>query len=217
MLLAVGGGVLALLISLGVAIGIMAREHRSKAAPPASVGGLVVQMGRPDDAKLDPTQPLRCFVAGQFVGMLTLADCARRNGVATRALDVGVDPNGALGAGAAGTTLTPLPPPADVASAAPEASAPAAAASDATVRGPVGECLGYAGSAWRKVGDNLTLSACVQALYAGRCEGPGEASYGRWMAQTLRQVPHRIEMSSDNKTFHTVVEQADAGCAVPEF
>jgi hypothetical protein len=217
LLLAVGGGVAALLISLGLAIGIMAREHRSKAPPPASTGGLVVQMGRADDAKLDPAQPLRCFVAGQFVGMLTLADCARKNGVATRALDVGVDPNGDLGAGAAGTTLTPLPPPAEASSATPETSAPALAANEPPARGPVGECLRYAGSAWRRVGDSLSLSGCVQALYAGRCEPPGGASYGRWMTQTLRLVPHRIEISSDNRSFHTVVEQNDPACAIPEF
>jgi hypothetical protein len=215
MLLAVGGGVVALLISLGIAIGIMAREHGSKAPPPASTGGLVVQMGRPEDTKLDPTVPLRCFVDGQFVGMQTLADCARRNGVATRALDVGVDPSGALGAGAAGAELTPLPPPAaQTASVSPDAVPQVA---DSAVRGPVGDCLRYSGSAWRKVGDNLSLSGCVQALYAGRCEKPGGASYGRWMAQTLRLVPHRVEMSSDDRSFHTVAEQNDANCLVPDF
>jgi hypothetical protein len=62
--------------------------------------------------KLDPARPLRCFVSGQFVGEITLAECARKNGVATGALDVGVDETGALAAAdEAGALLTPLPPP----------------------------------------------------------------------------------------------------------
>jgi hypothetical protein len=214
-MLAIGGGLLALLASIAAAFGILSREHGSKAPPPASTGGLVVQMGRPEDAKLDPAVPLRCFVGGQFVGMQTLAECAAKNGVATQALDVGVDPNGALGAGVAGAQLTPLPPP--TASAGPDAVTSTPAGADAAGRGPAGECLSYAGSAWRKVGDSLSLSGCVQALYSGHCERPGGASYGRWMGQTLRLVPHRVEMASDNKSFHTVVEQTDPACVLPEF
>ena len=37
---------------------------------------------------MDATHPLRCFVAGQFAGEMTLAACAKRNGVSTDALDV---------------------------------------------------------------------------------------------------------------------------------
>ena len=49
--------------------------------------GLQVQMGAPT-AGAPADGSLRCFVGGQFVGMTTLDDCARRNGVATDALDV---------------------------------------------------------------------------------------------------------------------------------
>jgi hypothetical protein len=54
-------------------------------APPASKGGLVVNLA--EAPSLEPTRELRCFVDGQFVGMATLADCARRNGLATDALN----------------------------------------------------------------------------------------------------------------------------------
>ena len=79
--------------------------------PPASRAGLIVETGRADDTKLDPARPLRCFVGGAFVGEITLAECAKKNGVATGALDVGVDETGALAAAdQAGMVLTPLPP-----------------------------------------------------------------------------------------------------------
>jgi hypothetical protein len=211
-LLTVGGGLIAVLIAAGLGFGIMSREHKPKAAPPASVGGLVVQMGRDDDAKVDPTRQLRCFVNGQFEGLETLADCARKNGVATQALDVGIDQTGAVAAGEAGPALTPLPPPATPApvTTSPDAPGPTAAG------GPVGDCLRYSGSTWRKVGEGQSLNACVQALFAGHCEKSGGASYGRWAAQTLRLVPHRVEISGDNKSFRTLVEQADAGCVIPD-
>jgi hypothetical protein len=210
-LLTIGGGVLALLISLGIAVGFAYRGHKPPAPPPASVGGLVVQMGRSDDAKLDPTQPLRCFVGGQFIGMETLASCAQKNGVATKALDVGVDPNGALAAasGAAGANLTPLPPPAAVASTTPNVdtdSAPVAAAA--------GLCQRYEGGAWRKAADGVSLSACVQALFGGHCEST--AVFGRWSSQTLRLWQHKVGISSDNKSFRQIAEQGDA-CAITEF
>jgi hypothetical protein len=218
LVLTIGGGVLALLISLGVAIGLVARDHKPPAPPPASVGGLVVQMGAPDNAKLDPAQPLRCFVDGQFEGMETLADCAKKNGVATKALDVGVDPNGALtAANGVGADLAPLPP-AD--SAQPDAAQTPATAQAATAqgaRGPTGDCLRYGGGAWRKAGDGLTLNACVQTLYAGRCVKTGEAAYGRWGGQTLRLVPHHVEMASDNRSFHNLADQDDSSCTVADF
>ncbi len=107
--LMIGGG-LAILLGAGIAIGIMMRDHGSSAPPPASRGGLVVETGT-DDQTLDPARPLRCFVGGQFVGMATLADCAKKNGVATRALDVGVDATGALAAASdTGPVIQPLTP-----------------------------------------------------------------------------------------------------------
>ena len=59
----------------------------------------------------------------------------------------------------------------------------------------------------------LTLNACVQTLFAGHCERPGGATYGRWMSQTLRLVPGRVEVSGDNRSFHTLADQTE-GCAV---
>jgi hypothetical protein len=60
----------------------------------------------------------------------------------------------------------------------------------------------------------MTLSACVQTLFAGRCERPGDASYGRWGQETIRLVPGKVEISGDNRTFHTLVEQGP-GCSLP--
>src|SRR5579871_5262742 len=92
LLLAIGGGVVVLAVAVAGAYSVVHRDDaKPKVAPPASTSGLVVQMGRSDDAKVDPKKPLRCFVNGQFVGLDTLQDCAQKNGVATEALDVGVD------------------------------------------------------------------------------------------------------------------------------
>jgi hypothetical protein len=152
-------------------------------------------------------------VEGQFVGELTLADCAKRNGVATGALDVGVDQSGALAAaGAAGTVLTPLPPP----QTAPTAAAPATAvASAAASGGPVGSCWRYSSGDWRELPTELSLNACVQTLFAGRCEKTGGATYGRWMSQTLRLVPGKVEVSGDNRNFRTLAEQSNACVIAP--
>jgi hypothetical protein len=212
--LTLGGGVAVLLVSLAMAFLILGREHASKAPPPASTGGLVVEMGRPDDTKPDPKTPLRCFVGGQFVGMATLADCARKNGVATEALDVGVDSSGALaGAGQADANMTPLPP----SGAPPAASQAATEVAAMPAKGALADCLRYASGEWRKVGEGVSLNACVQTLFAGHCEKLGGASYGRWMGQTLRLVPHRVELAIDNKTFRPLADQQDATCAIAEF
>ena len=218
LLVIVGGGVLVVLIATFAALLFKARDQAPQTPPPASTGGLVVQTGPADDGKLDPKKSLRCFVAGQFEGIETLADCARKNGVATEALDVGIDQTGALAAanGQGGAALTPLPP----SSAATTAEAPADAAPAAVpapAHGPTGDCLRYAGGTWRKVGTAMPLSACVQALFSGRCEKLGGASYGRWGDNALRLVPHRVEMSDDNRSFRTVVEQIDDGCVIPQF
>ena len=55
--------------------------------------------------------------------------------------------------------------------------------------------------------------SCVQTLFAGRCEPAGSATYGRWMQQTLRLVPGRVEVSADNRRFRTLADQG-AGCAI---
>jgi hypothetical protein len=86
------------------------------------------------------------------------------------------------------------------------AIAPTASAAGA----PTAPCWRH-DSDWRRLPTDLTLNACVQALYAGRCEKAGGATYGRWGEETLRLVPRRVEISSDNRTFRTLVEQA-ANC-----
>lgn len=211
-LLVIAGAAVALLAGLGIAAGLAAR-HRDETPPPppASRGGLVIEEGQGEEAALDQTRPLRCFVAGRFVGELTLADCAQRNGVATGALDVGVDETGALAAAdAAGTVLTPLPPPRTASAPAP-AQAPAAPQPQTA---PAGDCWRYAQNEWRRLPGDLTLDACVQALFAGRCERPGGAAYGRWLTQTLRLVPGRVEVSADNRSFRRLADQG-AGCSIP--
>lgn len=215
------GAALALAAGIGVAAKLASSGPAEKTAPPASEGGLVVETGDPDDTGLDPARPLRCFVAGQYVGQITLAECAKRNGVATGALDVGIDESGALAAAdQAGTVLTPLPPeevtqlnPGEAPQApnAPTASAPAAPAAGG---GPSGTCMRYAGNRWEDLPNDMTVSACVQALFAGRCERQGSATYGRWNQQTLRLVAGKVEISNDNRRFRTLVEQGP-NCSIP--
>ena len=82
-----------------------------------------------------------------------------------------------------------------------------------TPSAPQSACWRHTGSEWRRLPGEMTQSSCVQALFAGRCEGPGEAAYGRWGAQTLRLVPGRVEVSGDNRNFRTLVEQG-ANCSV---
>jgi hypothetical protein len=202
----------ALLLGLVIALGAVKRNKGPAEPPPASRGGLVVELGRDDDTKLDPTRSLRCFANGQFVGMFTLAECAKRNGVATGALDVGIDVTGELAAtGEAGTVLTPLPPPVDEA---PPAPAPAAT-EPAAPRVPVAACWRFADRSGSRMSE-MTLNACVQALFAGRCERAGGATYGRWGDQTLRLVPGRVEQSPDDRSFHTLVEQG-TNCSLPSL
>jgi hypothetical protein len=217
------GAALALAAGLIAAAVMTSRTGAGGAAPPASQGGLVVQTGRDDDIKLDPRRPLRCFVGGKFAGELPLGECAKRNGVATGALDVGLDPSGALAAsGEAGVGLTPLPPQA-VTSLNPAPPSPEELAQSqtqaprpdvATPPAAPGGCLRYGLHGWSRLAGQASLSACVQALFDGRCVRPGAAEYGRWGERTLRLMPGRVEISSDNRTFRTLVEQAP-DCALP--
>jgi hypothetical protein len=214
-----GGGALALLAGLGIAVALMTgHDKKPDEAPPASRAGLIVETGRDDDSKLDPARPLRCFVGGTFVGEITLAECAKKNGVATGALDVGVDETGALAAAdQAGTVLTPLPPtPTVSAPAATTPSSPSAPSTpaSASANAPLGACWRYAGNEWRRLPGEITLNACAQQLFNGRCERSGGATYGRWGEETLRLVPGRVEISSDNRSFHTAFDQGP-NCSVP--
>jgi hypothetical protein len=72
------------------------------------------------------------------------------------------------------------------------------------------------GAEWRRLPGDLTLNACVQALFAGRCESAGSATYGRWMQQTLRLIPGRVEVSNDNRRFRSLAEQGP-GCSIPNI
>ncbi|MDB5436417.1 MAG: hypothetical protein JWR47_2674 [Phenylobacterium sp.] len=213
-LLALAGAAVALLAGLAIAWTLVG-GHRGEtpAPPPASRGGLVIDSAGAADGRMDPAKPLRCFVAGQAVGELTLAECAKRNGVSTDALDVGVDQTGALAAAdPAGAMLTPLPPPqANGEEEGPAEVAPAPAPLPQVISGPPAVCWRYAEGQWRKLPSDMTLSACVQTLFAGRCERAGEAAYGRWAQQTLRLAPGRVEISADNHSFRTLMDQP--GCA----
>jgi hypothetical protein len=200
------GGAVALVAGLAIAWAMVA-QHRGETSqpPPASRAGLVIDSSGAPPGRLDPAKPLRCFVAGQFVGDLTLADCAKRNGVATDALDVGIDQSGALAAAdQAGAAITPLPP-GEGKVAEDEPADPGQAAA-----GPADACWRYAAGQWRRLTPDLPLPACAQSLFAGRCERTGEAAYGRWGTQTLRLVPGRIETSGDNRNFRALMDQP--GC-----
>ena len=215
-------------IAIGAAVAIVA----------AIVLGLALSKGHKDDPKmndqptgltfdvsepnpqLDPKKPLRCYVNGADVGELTLADCAKKNGVATGALDVGVDDQGNVTAAPTGS-LAPVP--GAPASAAPGATTPVVQPEPAgeivpetpqATAGPTAACLRYNSNTWNRLSDGLTLGQCVKLLYDQRCVTPGNASYGRWGDKTLRLVPKRVEISDDNTNFRTLVEQGQ-GCSVP--
>lgn len=214
------GGALALAAGLLAAWVFLIRDHAPPEAPPASQGGLIVESGRDDDMKLDPNRPLRCFVNGQFVGELPLAVCAQRNGVTTGALDVGLDPSGSLAASnGLGADITPLPPPQQqpVIEEAPPANeaapGPAAAAPPAGPQADAAQCWRFVlPGGWRSVATSMSQAACLQALFAGRCQAGEPAAYGRWGDQTLRLTDGRIEASPDSRDFHTLIDPW-AGCA----
>lgn len=210
-ILAIGVGVAAV---LAIVLALVFSNGANKSdVPPADRGGLTVDVA--DAPGLEPTRELRCFVDGRFIGMATLTDCARRNGLATDALDVGLDETGAL---AAAPTASFAPPPslppvviADIeplpTPVTPSQPAPAPVATGSA-------CLRHTGSDWRSLSPNMGLNACVMALYSGTCVGPGDALYGRWGDTTLRLVPRRVEQSSDNSRFRTLAEQ-DRNCQFP--
>jgi hypothetical protein len=211
---ALAGMGLALLAGLAIAAFLLLRDPRDAAAPPASQGGLVVQTGRDDDVKLDEGRPLRCFVNGQLVGELRLSECARRNGVASGALDVGLDPTGALAAAnGASSQITPLPPGEATSDVAPgdgaETPAPAPADSGLTPTRVAG-CWLYTDSGWSRVPADLTLSACLRTLYPDRCGRDGPPVYGRWADRTLRLLDGRIEISPDNRSFRVLAGRSPA-------
>ncbi|WP_291835222.1 hypothetical protein [Brevundimonas sp.] len=216
-LIAIGAAVA---VVIAVIVGLLMTGGRDEPAapPPAAQGGLTVSVA--DAPGLDSTRELRCYVDGQFVGMATLTDCARRNGLATDALDVGVDATGNLVA-APTASLTPPPsaPPVELTETQPDATPiestqPAQPAPQPAAAG--GACLRYTGSDWRTVSSGMSLNQCVVALYAGTCVRPGEALYGRWGETTLRLVPRRVEQSPDNNRFRLLADQ-DRRCQFPDL
>jgi hypothetical protein len=211
-LIAIGAAV-AVLIAVVIGLIMSGGRDRNPEPPPAAQGGLTVDLA--DAPGLDTTRELRCYVDGQFIGMATLADCARRNGLATDALDVGVDETGALVALPAAPIIEP---PADVVDETTDAApveTPDTAPVEAAVQPASGsQCLRYTGSDWRIVSAGSSLNQCVQALYSGTCVRPGDALYGRWGDTTLRLVPRRVEQSPDNNRFRTLAEQ-DRSCQFP--
>ena len=212
--IAIGAG-LAVVAAVVIALIFSGGRDRDPAPPPAAQGGLTVDVA--DAPELNTTRELRCYVDGQFIGMATLADCARRNGVATDALDVGVDETGALVALPAAPAMEL---PVEMADAAPQPAPEPVDRSPAeqpqTQAAAGAQCLRHTGSDWRVLSSNMSLNACVQALYSGTCVQPGDALYGRWGNTTLRLVPRRVEQSPDNNRFRTLVEQ-DRSCQVPDL
>jgi len=208
-IIVVGAG-LVIIAAVVLALIFTGGGDKTPEASPASKGGLVVNLA--DAPTLEPTRELRCFVDGQFVGMATLAVCAQRNGLATDALDVGLDATGAL---AAAPTAAFAPPPelpaVELAETTPTPSMEPTPAPRPTPVASGSPCLRHSGSDWRTLSSSMSLNACVQALYAGTCVGPGDAQYGRWGDTTLRLVPRRVEQSSDNARFRTLAEQ-DRNC-----
>ena len=214
------GAAIALVCGLAGAWMLMNRGHPPAEPPPAAQGaGLVVVTGRDDDKKLDPKRPLRCFVGGQFVGELPLEVCAQRNGVATGALDVGLDPSGALAASnGAGAAITPLPPEPPLSQPLAEASGAANASNAAPAPGESDAedlCWRYGGGGWTQLSSAATLSACVQSVYASRCPAAGQAYYGRWGGQTLRLQDGKVEISPDNNSFQSLIDAWPACQAHP--
>ncbi|WP_453978218.1 hypothetical protein [Brevundimonas sp. Marseille-Q4549] len=215
-IIAVGAG-LVIVVAVVLALIFTSGGDKTPEPPPASKGGLTVDLA--DAPSLEPTRELKCFVDGQFVGLATLADCARRNGLATDALDVGLDETGALAAAPTAAFAPPpqLPPVQTVetpqATPSVEPISPKPTAAPPAAGSP---CLRYTGSDWRVLSNGMSRAACVQALYAGTCVRPGEAQYGRWGDTTLRLVPRRVEQSGDNTRFRTLAEQ-DRNCQFPEL
>jgi hypothetical protein len=209
------GAAVALIAGLAIAVAMAMRQDDSDGAPPASQGGLMVQTGREDFVKLDPARALRCFVNGRLIGEMPVSDCARRNGVATGALDVGVDSSGALAAAKTPTPEVAPPPPPPVNDQAGPTTSQAAPVLGDDAAPTAGEktCWGYGGGAWQRAPGDMSLNACVQSLFAGQCVRPGGAAYGRWGERTLRLVLGRVEISGDDGGFRVLARQQGA-CAI---
>jgi hypothetical protein len=212
--IAIGAG-LAVVAAVVLALVFGGGRDGPDTPPPAAQGGLTVDVA--DAPGLDTNRELECYVDGVSVGMASLATCARRNGLATDALDVGVDQSGAVVA----FSPPPGPPPLEEAATADARSDPQVVVGEdedrPAPRPAAGQaCLRHAGGSWRTLAPDMSLGQCVQALYAGTCVRPGDALYGRWGDSTLRLVPRRVEQSFDNNRFRTLTDQ-DRGCQFPDL
>jgi hypothetical protein len=206
------GGAVVIAIALFLALS-MSKGHKADPKMNDQPTGLTFNVNDPVP-QLDTKKPLRCYVNGTYVGDLTLAECAKKNGVAAQALDVGLDDNGNPTAAPTGS-LTPVPgaPVSGATETQPTADSPEVVPSPQAASGPSAACLRYSGNEWNKLSDGLTLGQCATLLYDGRCVSPGSAQYGRWGDKTLRLVPKRVEISDDNTNFRTLVDQGQ-GCSV---
>lgn len=204
-----------IVIAVIVAVVLSRRQYRDAdqgAAP--SQGGLNVQIGRDDDIKFDISRPLQCFAGGKDVGDLTLAQCARRNGVSEGAMDVGLDAAAVVTAPEASDGPFAPPPP-------PNASGPRlpgtpqAAADVQSALSDNAVCWRYAAGGWRTVAPSASLEACVRALFAGDCSPPGAPpEFGRWGDHALRRWRGEVEISDDDRNYRGLAEQA-SDCSLP--
>ncbi|MEO7027631.1 MAG: hypothetical protein ABI056_08765 [Caulobacteraceae bacterium] len=203
------GTAAALVAGAVIAWMLVARGGGASSAPPASQGGLVVQSGREEAARLEPGRPLRCFVGGRLVGEITLADCARRNGVASGALDVGLDRGGELAATAPAAAVSNL------ADDSPAVAPPASPQPTPEVMAATGvaDCAQFADGGWVRIAGATSLAGCVRALFDGQCLADGVVSRGRWADQMLRLGGGRVEASRNGAPYRLVVTQGD-GCTL---
>ncbi|WP_262422684.1 hypothetical protein [Brevundimonas denitrificans] len=166
------GAVLAVVAAVVIALIFMGRGGDDEPTTPEERAGLQLDVTEAPD--LEPTRELRCFVDGRFVGMATLADCARQNGVATEGLDVGLDETGALAA-APTAQFAPPPeePPLELTEAQPitppEVSPVGPAPQPVQAGAP---CLRHVGGEWRQLSAGMSQGAvsrpCSRALRASR-------------------------------------------------
>jgi len=208
------GAAVAIGVGIVLAMGV-SHGHKNDEKMNDQPTGLTFTVADPAPS-LDVKKPLRCYVNGAYVGDITLADCAKKNGVAAQQLDVGIDDNGNQVAAPTGS-LVPVPgAPAsgDVAQPADPAQGAEIVPPTAMASGPTAACLRFSSNSWNKLSDNVTLGQCAILLFDTRCVSPGQAAYGRWGSKTLRLVPRRVEQSDDNATFRPLVDQGQ-GCSVP--
>jgi hypothetical protein len=147
-------------------------------------------------------------------GEMTLADCAKRNGVATGSLDVGIDEAGNLAAAdQAGALLTPLPPrpePVTAAVAPPGAVVPAPAAPPQRARGQLLALRRrrVAQAAERTHAQRLRSDPVRRPLRT-----PGRSDLWPLDVPDPASAPGKVEVSGDNRSFRLLAEQA-ANCSI---